>query len=97
MRTAPDAGRGRFLNRATRGGYAAPCARRLSDCRRFNNPIVNLSRPSMTRRDSEVVSPPLADQRQEDGLRHRSVGTLDPPIPFWVTRLPRESYVWSLT
>ena len=36
---------------------------------------------------------PLAEQQQEDGMRHRSDSTLDPKVFHRGQRLPRENYV----
>lgn len=78
------------MNRANRGGYAIDCVHRFHHCCRFNY----LHATTMTGRDSEVVSSPLVDQQQEDGQRHHSAGTLEPPPTFGFTRLPRDSYAF---
>ena len=69
--------------------YVAPCARSVPHCRRFNYSLVNLSRASMRRPGTEVVPFPLVEQQQEDGQRHHSAGTLEPPNPFSAHALPR--------
>lgn len=89
----PDRGDERVLECSQGGDYVAPCARSFPHCRRFNLSLVNLSHASMRPRDIEVVPSPLAEQQQEDGQRHRSAGTLEHPIPFLLTALPRESRV----
>lgn len=92
MRTAPAAGPERFLNPFTEEATVSPCDR-LSNCRRFNYPIVNSSETPMTRRDTEVVPSPLVEQRQEDGQRHHSAGTLEHRFPFCSQIVPRENHV----